>query len=286
MKSSFSNRDISDYYDQTEIHYRYFWDLNTSKALHYGFWKPGTQDFRASLENTNREMAILAGIKKKDRVLDAGCGVGGSSIFLASELGCEVVGITLSEKQVASAVKNAERSEVSNATFFKKDYCDTGFEDASFDCVWALESVGSASDKENFLKEAHRLLKPGGRMVIADYFKTFEAPIDQVPVMKNWLNAWAISDLETLSGFEELLAGNGFFVSKKLNRTKAITPSSKRMYKASWLGMLGTKTYNLFKNASPFSKIHYRSGIAQYRALKKGLWDYHVLLTFKRQDIA
>jgi tocopherol O-methyltransferase len=77
----FTNQDIADYYDQTEIHYRRAWDLEASLAMHYGYWKEDTSSFRESLQHMNEALAHMADIKRDDKVLDAGCGVGGSSIF-------------------------------------------------------------------------------------------------------------------------------------------------------------------------------------------------------------
>ena len=94
-QKTFSNQDVANYYDHTAPHYRQFWRLDKSMALHYGFWKPGTKTFKESLENTNAELATLAQIDASDHVLDAGCGVGGSAIFLAKKVGCQATGITL-----------------------------------------------------------------------------------------------------------------------------------------------------------------------------------------------
>ena len=274
-KQLFNSKQIADYYDQTEVHYKYFWDLDESHALHYGIWLPDTQTFKESLNNTNEELAKRANISKDDLVLDAGCGVGGSALFLARKYTCKVSGISLSAKQIATAQQKAEQAGFSGLLNFEvKNYCETGYPDASFDVVWALESVGSATDKKAFVKEAARILKPGGRLVLADYFKTSNYAIEEQPLMKNWLNGWAISDLETADDFKAHLSAFDFQTIDFQDFTKEIKRSSKRMYQASFLGFLGTKAYNLFKNASPFSRIHYKSGIAQYKALKQGLWEY------------
>ncbi|MFM9945345.1 MAG: SAM-dependent methyltransferase [Bacteroidia bacterium] len=86
MSKTFSTRDVVDYYDQTEIHYRRGWNLSESLALHYGYWDNTTQSLPDSLRRMNERMAELANIGKDDYVLDAGCGVGGSSVFLAQSI--------------------------------------------------------------------------------------------------------------------------------------------------------------------------------------------------------
>ena len=274
----FDQKEIAAYYDQTEVHYQRFWDLDKSKALHYGIWAPKTKSFKESLLNTNKELARIAKIQQSDSVLDAGCGVGGSAIFLAKEIGCKVKGISLSAKQIKKAIQNAKANNLNHLiSFEEKDYCKTAYSDNGFDVIWALESVGSANDKIAFLKEANRLLKSEGRIVVADYFKTSNYAIDDEPEMKTWLNGWAISNIETVNNFKENLETEGFSGIKVADFTKEITKSSRRMYLASILGFFGTKAYNLFYNASPFSKIHYKSGMAQYKTLRKGLWEYKII---------
>lgn len=68
-----------------------------------------SKSFPESLLRMNEVMIETAGIKPTDKVLDAGCGVGGSSIFMASVLGCNVTGITLSKRQVQQANENAAK---------------------------------------------------------------------------------------------------------------------------------------------------------------------------------
>ena len=121
----------------------------------------------------NEVMMEAANIKSTDKVLDAGCGIGGSSIFLAEKIGCNVTGISLSEKQINKAKELAIKKKVEDKVDFKvMNYCATDFPDESFDIVWGCESICYADDKEQFIKEACRLLKPGGRLVVADGFVT------------------------------------------------------------------------------------------------------------------
>jgi tocopherol O-methyltransferase len=78
---------IIDYYDQCEIDYRINWRLDRSMALHYGYWDWSTWTFGQALKKTNDILTTRAHIKPGERVLDAGCGVGGSSIHLAHSPG-------------------------------------------------------------------------------------------------------------------------------------------------------------------------------------------------------
>jgi len=274
----FTNTDLIDYYDQTEVHYRMFWELEKSMGLHYGVWDDDTKNIQEAVLNLNQKLMKLGEIKSGDMVLDAGCGVGGSSIYLAKKLGCKATGITLSGKQVATATELAKKNGVGKLCDFQElDYTNTGFEDASFDVVWAIESIGSAPDKGLFFKEMKRILKPNGRMVMADTLKPQEYDIAKEQDMQMMLNGWAISDILSVQEMKDLGMKHGFTKVEVNNVSEKVKKSVSRFYFAGLAGMIGTKIYNLFKNATPFSKIHYTTGLAQKKAYDKGKWGYYLV---------
>lgn len=280
----YEQQDVSDYYDQTQVHYEYFWDLEKSKSLHYGMWDDKTRDFKEALANTNRILAEKAAIKENDHVLDVGCGVGGSCLFLTQRYHCKSTGISLSKKQIDQANQFAATAGLSDrVAFHQANHCETPFPDASFSLIWGIESHLSETNKEAFFKEAFRLLKPGGRIVIADYLKSNrDLSNKEESLLKKWLNCWAIASIVSENRFSEQLSEVGFHSIALENVNKAIMPSAKRMFYSSVMGFFGTKIYGLYNSkASRFSKIHYRSGWYQYKALKKDLWSYQ-LITAKK----
>lgn len=272
--------DIVAYYDKTEVHYRRGWDLAHSLAMHYGYWDEKTKSFRHSLQRMNEMLASFGGLSRGERVLDAGCGVGGSSIFLAQQLGCELVGISLSERQIESAGRNAEKFGVGNRTqFLQADYRSTPFPAASFDLIWALESAVHDPKKLDFFKEASRILRPGGRIIMGEYIKT-EAPMkarDQQLFYK-WLGSWAISDLSTLSQLSAAATTYGLEPLAMQEITARVRKSSWRMYYGSFfLGLLsgGYRLYN--PKVSHFADNHYKGLRYQYLALRRQLWQYYFI---------
>src|SRR5688572_10978743 len=194
------NARIVKYYDQNYRATRQMWTNDRALALHFGYWDETTRtDYEAQL-NTNRQLAIRAGLKAGQKVLDAGCGIGGSAIWLAETYGVEVFGVTLSEDQVRRATENASRRGLSHlAKFSQQDYTHIDVEAASFDVVWALESVSCALVKREFFTEAFRVLKPGGVITLSDGFRRkrpFDTPEDE-ELMKRFLWGWALPDLAT-----------------------------------------------------------------------------------------
>lgn len=279
MLPSDYHQKIIDYYRDTENAYKDSWDINNSLAIHYGYWDEKVRSFPESLIRMNEVMMKTADIKSSDRVLDAGCGVGGSSIFLASMLGCRVTGITLSERQVNQATGNAKKKGISNLVDFNvMNYAATDFPDASFDVVWGCESICYADDKEQFIMEAYRLLKPGGRLVVADGFVSAFENNNNADIRK-WLDGWQVNYLETPERFRQFMNNAGFKDISYQNISKQASRSSGRLYRFYFLASLYLlwKKINFSKPATDFQKKNISACKYQYKGLKKGLWQYGLI---------
>jgi len=282
----FSNRDIADYYNQTLIHYKRWWKLDKHLSVHYGIWDETTRNFADALLNTNKVMMDIAGIGDDCRILDAGCGVGGSGVFLARKKNARVSGITLSEKQYEFAVENARKLNLNHLLDFKiEDYSKTSFPNNSFDYIWCIESITSSSDKSSFAKEAYRLLKPGGKLIIADYFSKTSSHKNTNNYLDMWRKTWNMAPIMNLEEYIPIFTHRGFMLNRNQNFTQKIFPTAKRMYYSYLFGALPAIAYNkLFKNVSRFAKTNYKSGYYQYKALKKELWEYRILLFEKHTE--
>jgi cyclopropane fatty-acyl-phospholipid synthase-like methyltransferase len=288
MQKIYSHQDIADYYDQTEIHYRRGWKLSENLALHYGYWDEHTSNLSEALQRMNERLAEMGRVNQSHKVLDAGCGVGGSSIFLARKYGCHVTGITLSAKQVESASRHAADRGVSNLTCFEqKDYTQTGYPSESFDVVWAIESSGTATDKNAFIAEAIRLLKPGGRLVIADVYRGKAQMTDnENRQLLQVLNGWAMSDVDTPDTFKKRLEQGGFTNISLQNISSNIKRSAVRIF---WGGISMFFIAHLYKLINPkvryFAHNHYKALFWQYPALRKNLWAYYLIYAEKPANI-
>src|ERR1700694_4686200 len=164
---------IRAYYDETWMDYRMLWLNPQNRAIHFGYWDEHTASHTQSLLAMNRVLASHLGIRSGQRILDAGCGVGGSAIWLAKTYDVKVVGITPVASQAARAYRYAQEQGVADqVSFEQQDYTHTTFSDASFDVVWAMESLCHAPNKRLVLAEARRLLRPSGRGGVGEYMRT------------------------------------------------------------------------------------------------------------------
>lgn len=274
-----SNQNIADYYNQTLNHYQNWWRLNNNLAVHYGIWDKSTRNFQESLKNTNNVLAGIANIQDGEYILDAGCGVGGSAFYLAKKHNANVTGITLSDKQYYYAIDKCKELNLEDKVKFSiQDYTKTNFADESFNLIWAIESITSSQDKNSFAKEAYRLLAPGGRLIIADYFKSDISNSDPDNLLEKWRKLWSMAPFLCQDKYNEIFNKNGFSLESLTDVTSNIAPTSKRMYWSYLLGGPLAVAYNLFNKPTPFAKNHYKSGLYQYKALKKKLWDYNIIL--------
>jgi len=270
---------IIQYYRETENAYKDSWALDKSLAIHYGYWDEKVKNFPASLLRMNEVMMEMAGIKDKDRVLDAGCGVGGSSLFMASVLGCRVTGISLSQGQIEKARQYAEkRKQQGLVDFLVMDYCNTTFPNESFDVIWGCESICYAPDKAAFINEAYRLLRPGGRLVVADGFVN-DINNNDHPVIRKWLDGWQVNYLETTAGFSKIMAATGFEEVSCRDISAPTMHSAKRLYRFYFLASLYLlwKKINFSKPATDMQRKNIAACKYQYLGRKKKLWNYSLM---------
>jgi tocopherol O-methyltransferase len=281
----FTEKDVVAYYNNTQNHYETHWKLKEAEAIHYGFWYPETKNFVEALINTNKEIIKRANVQSQHFVLDAGCGIGGTLNYLAQETGCRGIGISLAEKQIEQANQLCKLKKLDGQTEFEVgDYLHTRFENNTFDIAYAMESMCYAKEKADFLKEMHRVLKPGGKLVIFDYFlePTFANNPSATSLIKSWLDLWAVDGLDTHSLFEEKALNAGFGILTADNCNKQVAKSVRRMNNTFYLGAIPASIYNTLFNVSAFAAKHYKVGYYQHKAFKKGYWNYMVYTLQKK----
>lgn len=142
------------------------------------------------------------------RVLDVGCGLGGSARYLASEHGARVTGIDLTTAFVVTAKALAELVGLHAAVSFQQaSALDLPFPDASFDVIWTEHAQMNVEDKRAFYASLARVLVPGGRLLFHDIF---QGPGGPPHFPEPWAESPAISFLEPPNAIRAVLADVGF----------------------------------------------------------------------------
>lgn len=173
MKSQFTEENTEGYYNSHDATYRSFWDREGS--LHWGIFDQTTgDDFLKASHNLNEIMASRAGIDGSSRVLDLGCGNGTTAMWLSESRGCQVLGVDLSAVRVNNAkraLESASADLLARVRFERASATRLPFEDNSFTHVWSQATIYHVHDKGAALREAYRVLAPGGLFMFDDLLK-------------------------------------------------------------------------------------------------------------------
>jgi cyclopropane fatty-acyl-phospholipid synthase-like methyltransferase len=217
--SSLSSVDrITEFYDHAGHDYAHW---SRGMNMHLGFWRRGMNPLNreSMLEQMNLEVAKCLGVGRASRsvLLDLGCGVGSIARSVAARYpGTTVRGFTLVRSQVEIASQlNLEAKLDERVDVRQAKYTFLPVDDASADGAWAVESAcyATGANKHDLIQEVARVLKFGGRFVVADCF--IKSPERKL----NWLirrcyrvvcDCWALDQMPTIEDFVAALDQNGF----------------------------------------------------------------------------
>jgi SAM-dependent methyltransferase len=117
---------------------------------------------------STKTQAKLAGITEGMRILDVGCGIGGSSRYLAHFHGCRVDAIDLTPQCVEASIRLNELCELSHLiAVCQGSVTEMSYGDQTFDIVWSQSVTMNVEDKMRMFGEVFRVVKPGGRFVFS-----------------------------------------------------------------------------------------------------------------------
>ena len=266
---------VVDYYDGSWFDYRLIWLNGDNLGKHFGYWEPGvTRSQGESLVNMNRQMALRVDPQPGQRVLDAGCGVGGTSMWLARNYGVDTVGISISSRELERARRYvARRGLADQCSFEQQDYIATTFPENTFDIVWAQESSCHSRHKDRFVAEAFRVLKPGGRLVIEDWYRTGRPfhPADE-KLLHHFLGCWAIPDIPTREEITGYCSDAGFTDVRFDDITPYMLRSARHLYIVTASLYPGAFLLRSMRLRTKVLHDNLRAARGQWRAHVRGLW--------------
>lgn len=194
--------------------------------IHFGLFEPGecpepgevladSAGLASAVERMMEVIVAPADIEKHHHVVDAGCGVGGTAIHLAKTRGCTVTGVNLNKMQLEIAANKARAANLESLVGFEYADCSVSlpFTDESVDVVVNIESACHYGDRNQFIREVSRILKPSGKLAAMDWMARDGLPGEDyekyiVPLCR----PFAVHDLESQSTYSEKLHQAGLQV--------------------------------------------------------------------------
>jgi sarcosine/dimethylglycine N-methyltransferase len=170
-----------DYYNSHDAD-NFYYEVWGGEDIHVGLYDPPSEDIASASRKTVKRMAdrvveAMGELTPDHRILDIGAGFGGAARQLVDRFGCHVTCVNLSEAENERNRKaNAERNLENKITVIDGSFDDVPADDATFDVIWSQDAILHAADRVKVLKEADRVLKPGGVAVFTDPMQADDCP--------------------------------------------------------------------------------------------------------------
>lgn len=248
------------------------------RHVHWGYWcdpaaADGTpSDYGWAAELLCRRVCDAASIRDGLRILDVGCGLGGTIASLNERFrNLNMVGVNIDQRQLDRAAAEVHPLNGNRIRFVQGDALDLGFEADSFDVVLAVECIFHFDDRARFFGEVGRVLVPGGTFALSD----FVPPEKALPLLRAYgpsngddvRRAYGKIDvLCSLDRYRQLADSVGMDLVGQECLTKNIMPtySFLRSSARTWMAYADVET---FDRATARLEMACRTGLLQYTVL-------------------
>uniref|UniRef100_A0A0G4HZN5 Methyltransferase type 11 domain-containing protein n=1 Tax=Chromera velia CCMP2878 TaxID=1169474 RepID=A0A0G4HZN5_9ALVE len=205
---------VVEHYWGEHVHLGYYDDKERRRGSFLKSFKKAKDDF---VDEMLRFAKVSPGSPPK-KVLDFGCGIGGTSRLLGKKFGekTKVKGIAISPKQIERANELAKSQGVAKHVKFEcMDALNNSLPSNAFDLVWVCESTEHMKDKKKAINEITRILKPGGKVVVAVWSQRDDSTVPFSTNEKKRLNylyeQWSHPPFISINKFKDLMMDTGAY---------------------------------------------------------------------------
>jgi len=208
---------IRRHYDSLSFWYRLFW----GEHLHHGWFNTGTEKARQAQTEMLWQCVAMLRMPIAARVLDVGCGYGATGMFLASEFGCQIDGLSISPNQLSVAKKKVTSKKLSSRVHLHLKDAETFTYPANYyDVVWTMESSEHFADKQSYFDQVRRTLRHDGRLLLAAWTGSMTS-YSVRSVARHFL----CPKICTSDEYVDFIEAAGLRVQQSVNATKHVTPT-------------------------------------------------------------
>jgi SAM-dependent methyltransferase len=248
-------------------------EVSSMDHWHWGYWDdPSTadgsrEDYEKATERLTSLVLDAAQIADGMRVIDCGCGIGGTVGRINEQFSdVRLTGVNIDERQLALARERVQARPGNEVDFVHADACDLPFESESADAVIALECIFHFPSRRKFLREVHRVLRPGGSLAITDLVPRARS----LPILGTKRSSLAMYGEMNVPmpvvGYKALARMTSMPIRDNIDISKGITP-----------------TFEPFGNLTAVATPGGREGVdAVEEMFKRGQMRYH-LITFEKK---
>jgi len=272
--STVQKQDIRSHYNLTTVFYRLLW----GRHIHHGLWSEDelatnavVAKSKVAQQRLTEALVSEAGIQHGENVLDVGCGMGSSSIHLATKLACQVTGVTISSVQRRWAQGCARWHGVAQQTrFLCADAERIELPSAAFDVVWSIECTEHLFDKAHFFRNVSKWLKPGGRVAICAWLAGDNLDSNSAEQVRKVCEGFFCPSLGTKDDYSHWMSVAGLKLvryhdwTSAVDRTWEICRDRVQRTGMRWLARLIDRNSVIFLDRFDTILQAYRSGAMKY----------------------
>ena len=217
---------VRTYYDENTNLFLKFSGHKQAQNIHRTLWMPETKSIEDALNTSNAliKVEIESVTPNNARIADLGCGVGASLFYIHPRLQnpAPALGLTLSPVQAKLAQESAKQLGLQDQIRFAEgDFTSVPLPSESLDAVYSVEAVCHAVDPEKYFKEAGRLLRKGGKLILVDDYqaaRSFSA--NETKWLKAYIDGWYVPGVRTVEQTIAFANNHGL----QLKKNEELTP--------------------------------------------------------------